>query len=79
VTLGKNKPVHICTFEEVELPRGWSRDYEIFRDAVLKAGRFSVFEATENMNRARMFDRLSHDPEVRLVTVGFPWTKVIPV
>lgn len=68
--------VHVCTFEAVDLKKGDLSDYDAFRQAVLTAGRFSVFEATETMAKANMFTRLSKDPTVCCTPEGFPWTKV---
>ena len=51
--------------------------YQEFREGVIAAGRFSVFEATANRRIAGLFDALSHDPEV--VTgeeLGYPWVSV---
>ncbi len=67
--------VHICNFEAVPgLNRQMS--YEGFKKTVLKAGRFSAFEASDNQWTARMYTRLSSDPTVKLIKEGFPWTRV---
>lgn len=51
--------------------------YPAFRAAVLKAGRFSVFEATETAWRARLFTDLCNDPTVETdISGGYPWTLV---
>ena len=68
-------PIHICSFQSVDTPTRKTR-YEDFRVKVLKAGRFSVFEATANSTAAGMFTRLCKDPTVKIETVGFPWTSV---
>jgi hypothetical protein len=68
--------VHICSFEAVDAPP-LKDGYAAFREAALKAGRFSVFEATENMARAKMYERLCRDPEIQTVPIGFPWTRVM--
>ena len=66
--------IHICSFG-TDLPPG--RDYAALREAVLKAGRFSVFDATENQTKAKLFDRLVRDPELVIDnSCGFPWTRV---
>ena len=67
--------VHICSFQGVDTPTRKTL-YEDFRAAVLRAGRFSVFEATANDTAAAMFTRLCRDPGVVTEPVGFPWTKV---
>lgn len=67
--------VHICSFEAVgQIKRGTT--YEQFRAVVLRAGRFSVFEATETQQTARLYTRLANDSRVKLTPIGFPWTKV---
>ena len=68
----------ICSFDAVDLKAADKRSYPLFREKVLAAGRFSVFEATENDTVAKLYTRLCSDPEV--VTdhenFGFPWTGV---
>ena len=69
--------VRICSFEAVgQITPGIS--YEGFRRQVIKAGRFSVFEATANRRAASLFTQLCCDPEVEIdgESVGFPWTIV---
>jgi predicted kinase len=56
--------------------RGKSLTYENLKRVALEAGRFSVFEATETQQRARLFDRLCKDPEIDTETLTFPWTAV---
>lgn len=69
---GTNRPIYICNFSAVEVPRGG--DYAPFREAALKAGRFSVWEACE---KPALFDRLCRDPDIFTDTsCGFPWTTV---
>lgn len=68
--------VNLCSFSAVD-PPPLRRGYGAFRDAVLEAGRFSVFEATESEKRARLYSRLARDPAVRLIPQTFPWTKVV--
>ncbi len=73
----QNHGVHICNFDAVELPRGAKGNYAEFRKAVLKAGRFSVFEATENQRVAGLYTTLCRDPEIETdISCGFPWTRV---
>lgn len=74
-----NARVHIDSFEAVDLPAKGRRKmtYAQFREAVLKAGRFSVFEATASDWSAGMFTALCRDPEVETdISCGFPWTLV---
>lgn len=68
--------VHVCRFDAVELPRGRRLTYATLKAAVLAAGRFSVFEATQNARVARLFDELARDPSIEMETVGYPWTRV---
>lgn len=67
--------VHICSFEAC--PKVTARTkYHDWREQVLQAGRFSVFEATQSALAARMFNRLCRDPEIETEPIGFPWTLV---
>jgi hypothetical protein len=69
--------VFIDRFDSADHLTGKKRTYESVKAAVLKAGRFSVFEATSSAKNARLFTQLCNDPE--LVTdnsIGYPWTAV---
>ena len=68
--------IHIDIFSSAEHLRGKSRTYEQVKEAVLEAGRFSVFEATDDAKSAAIFDRLCRDPEIETWPIGFPWTGV---
>lgn len=68
--------IYIDTFEEVDWPRGRKLTYASAKRAVLAAGRFSVFEATETKRRAELLTRMAKDPRIVMTKVGFPWTKV---
>lgn len=50
--------------------------YAVLKATVLKAGKFSVFEATSSMRAAHMFTRLCEDPELEVVQLPFPWTGI---
>lgn len=51
--------------------------YANFREAVIRAGRFSAFEATANKYAAGLYTRLCRDPEVETdISCGYPWTLV---
>ena len=50
--------------------------YALVKATVLKAGKFSVFEATSSMRAAHMFTRLCEDPELEVVAMSFPWTGI---
>lgn len=66
---------HICSFEAgPKVTR--KTQYHEFRAAVLKAGKFSAFEATESPRAAALYDQLCRDKTVITEPVGFPWTKV---
>lgn len=67
--------VHICSFESVpDVTR--KTTYEELRAAVLKAGRFSVFEATATPRAAALFTRLCRDSTIETTPKQFPWTEV---
>jgi len=70
------RAIYIDSFEAVDGVRQ-RMGYQAFRAAVLKAGRFSVFEATETAWKARMFDTLVADPTIETdISCGYPWTIV---
>ncbi len=68
--------VHLCRFDSADHLTGRRRTYEAVKAAVLKAGRYSVFEATASMARARQFQRLDRDPDLVTEKAGFPWISV---
>lgn len=68
--------IHICRFDSAEHLAGKKRTYEAVKEAVLEAGRFSVFEATASMKNAKLFTRLTKDPEIETFEMPFPWTGV---
>jgi hypothetical protein len=68
--------IHVCVMDSGVGAPTRGTNYLEFRRAVMKVGRFSVFEATATQQSARMFDRLCKDPAVKTVDVGFPWTAV---
>lgn len=52
-------------------------DYEKVKAAVIKAGRFSVFEATETDLTARQMTRICQDPDLEIDNATpYPWTEV---
>lgn len=70
-----NQIVFIDDFDALDkIPK----TYEELKAAVLKAGRFSCFEASSTQRSARLFDKLYKDPEIKLdnKTLGYPWTIV---
>lgn len=72
--------MHLCRFDTTgDLPAKERRDYATVKAAVLAAGRFSVFEASETPTSRRLFTRLEHDPELELIldpAYAYPWTGV---
>ena len=69
-----NKIIHVCSFDSTEHLRGRARTYAAVKAAVLKAGRFSVFEATASMKNAVIFTTLERDPTVVVKRdYGYPW------
>jgi len=67
---------HVCSFDVAGPLRGRARTYEAVRAAVLEAGRFSCFEATESTRNADLFTRLRNDPALVVTPDVYPWTKV---
>ena len=68
--------LHVCVMDSgVDAPTHGT-SYLEFRRAIMRVGRFSVFEATATQQSARMFDRLCKDPAVKTIDAGFPWTIV---
>lgn len=66
----------ICSFQAVEDVNRKTR-YEDLKATVLKAGRFSAFEAGANKFAAALFTRLCRDPELEMDhSAGYPWTLV---
>lgn len=66
--------VHIDRFDSTLHLCGRQRTYAAVRAAVLEAGRFSVFEATDTVQSARLFERLERDPSVIVKRdYGYPW------
>lgn len=74
----KHYAVHICNFSSTDELRGKTLTYENIKAVVLKAGRFSVFDATQTDKHARLFDRLERDPEIETYRnpPGYPWIGV---
>ncbi len=66
----------VDSFESAGHLTGRQRTYDAVKDAVLSAGRFSVFEATQNERNAKLFSDLCNDPEVEIFNLGYPWTGV---
>jgi hypothetical protein len=70
--------IHICQFDSAGHLEGKKRTYKAVKEAVLEAGRYSVFEATATMKDAALFTRLSNDPELELdrKNHSYPWIGV---
>jgi len=62
-------------FDTVSDLRGKNRTYENIKKAVLKAGKFSVFDIETNKD-AKIFTQLRHDPEIEIFKMDYPWTGV---
>ena len=66
--------MHIDRFSSADHLKKRTRTYEAVKAAVLKAGRFSTFEADDD---PATFRRLCHDdPEVEIVDMAYPWVGV---
>ena len=66
----------ICRFDSTLDLKGKALTYENIKARVLAAGRFSIFEATHDMKRARLFTALNRDPDLTVTTIGYPWFSV---
>ena len=70
------KQVFICRFDAVSHLRGKQRTYKNIKEAVLAAGRFSVFDV-ETKKDGYIFTDLCHDPELEIdLSCGYPWVGV---
>lgn len=70
------KRIYIDSFQAAPTVTRNTTYADLKRD-VLAAGRFSVFEATENNFAASLYTRLCEDPEIETdKSCGFPWTSV---
>jgi hypothetical protein len=69
--------VHIDSFQSGDTVTRKTR-YEDLRAQIVRAGKFSVFEATANNISAGMFTRLCRDPELVIdhENYSYPWTGV---
>jgi hypothetical protein len=77
MTRGKFSFGFVDSFDAVELTAADKRDYTLFRKKVLRAGRFSAFEAGANQTVAALYTQLCRDPEVVTdITGPYPWTQV---
>lgn len=74
---GKFAFCFVDSFDAVDLKAEDLRDYSKFRAKVVRAGRFSTFEASANQKVAGLYTCLCRDPEVIIDnSVGYPWTNV---
>jgi hypothetical protein len=62
--------VVIDRFSSADHLRGKSRTYQAVKDAVLNAGRFSTFEASDS---PELFRQLERDPDIETFAMGYPW------
>jgi hypothetical protein len=75
VNESKMRKTHICSFQAGPDVKEHTQ-YEEFRAAILKAGKFSSFEASDTRRSQRLYTMLCHDPEVETFDLGYPWTGV---
>lgn len=66
----------VCSFSSTDELTGKKRTYRAVKLAVVKAGRFSTFEATQSDKDARLFTKLCKDPDIETFELGFPWMGV---
>jgi len=82
-----NARIIICSFESTSDIKGLHGKYELhgaaaervyasLKATVLKAGRFSIFEATGSKRGAVFFERLHNDPELEVEQQPYPWLGV---
>ena len=67
--------IYTDRFDTVSDLRGKKRTYANIKAAVLKAGRFSVFDVESNSD-GKLFTRLLNDPEIETFYLCYPWTGV---
>ncbi len=67
--------IFLDRFDTVSDLRGKRRTYANIRAAVLKAGKFSVFDV-ETDRDGRMFTQLCADPGLEITPLQYPWTGV---
>lgn len=70
--------IRICSFSVTDDLKGKSLTYENVKACVLKAGRFSAFEASATRKHGAIFTRLCRDPELVIdnESCDYPWTLV---
>jgi hypothetical protein len=74
--MARSPVILLDSFCAVEEPPLKHLTYETLKAAVLRAGRFSVFEASARPRSAVLYSRLHHDPTITLTDLGYPWTGV---
>ena len=67
--------IFLDSFDAVSDLRGKNRTYENIKIAVLKAGKFSVFDI-ETRRDGVIFTRLCQDPDIETFRLEYPWTGV---
>ena len=67
---------YLCSFSCLDELKGKNRTYENVKALALKIGRFSIFEATQTLKDAKIFDRFCQDPEIETFDLGYPWTGI---
>jgi len=71
---------HVCSFSALgDLPRKAYGNPQAVLAAMVRAGRFSTFEVSDNQRLARTVTALYHDLGWLKLNndLGYPWTKVV--
>jgi hypothetical protein len=66
----------VDSFQSCDHLKGKNRTYKNVKAAVLEAGEFSLADAMQDAKSARLFERLTKDPELVVTQDDFPWYKV---
>jgi len=76
MTCDENSVIYTDAFSSADHLRGNKRTYASVKEAVVLAGRFSIFEATNTRKDVALFGSLHHDPEVKVYDMQYPWIGV---
>jgi hypothetical protein len=70
--------MNVCTLESSASDlRGKALTYANVRARVVRAGRFSYFEAPRTHRAIVAYGPLFHDPRLAVTRDGFPWYRVV--
>lgn len=72
---GGNMTVFLDCFDTVSDLKGKDRSYENIKRAVLRVGKFSVFDIVTKKD-GDIFTALCKDPEIEVVKMQYPWTGI---